>query len=81
MSDIQSQLAQLTTTPGHLSERTQQAVQYRESRNRNEISEQEYQDLLSDLARLDDIELSAAELQNQIIFNQVLDLLKKLPIP
>ena len=80
MIDIQSQLTQLTATPGHLSDRAQQAVQYRDLRARGEISEQEYQDLLSDLARLDDIELSAAELQNQIIFNQVLDLLKNIPI-
>jgi hypothetical protein len=80
MSDIQSQLAELTITPGHLSDRARQAVQYRDLRARGEISEQEYQDLLSDLARLDDIELASAELHNQILFNQFIDVLKSIPI-
>jgi polyhydroxyalkanoate synthesis regulator phasin len=80
MIELQQKLAELTSTPGELSQRAQQALQYRDLVARGEISPEEYQDLLRDLTRLDDIELAAAELHNQILFNQFIDVLKSIPI-
>lgn len=80
MIDLQAQLAQLTSIPGELGERAAQAVLYRDLLSRGEISAAEYQDLLADLKRLDDIQLSAAELSNQIVFDQLVTLLSNIPI-
>jgi hypothetical protein len=80
MIDLQEKLAQLTSIPGELSERAAQAVLYRDLLSRGEISAAEYQDLLADLKRLDDIQLSAAELSNQIVFDQLVTLLSNIPI-
>jgi hypothetical protein len=40
----------------------------------------EYQELLIDLQRLENIQLSAGELDAQIAFNECIELLKNLPI-
>lgn len=60
--------------------RMQQAVSYRDALALGEISPEEYQDLMRDLQRLDDIQLSADELDQQIAFNECLEALMKLPI-
>jgi ATP-dependent Lon protease len=80
MMHLQEKLAAITRTPGQLSQRATQALTYHEQLTRGEISPEEYQDLLSDISRLDGIELAAEELHNQIIFDQFLDLLKTIPI-
>lgn len=61
--------------------RMQQAVHYRDAAARGEINGSEYQDLLEDLRRLDDIQLSADELDQQIAFNECLSALKYIPLP
>lgn len=61
--------------------RIQQAVSYRDAAARGEISQSEYQDLLEDLQRLDNIQLSADELDQQIAFNDCLTALKYIPLP
>lgn len=61
--------------------RMQQAVSYRDAAARGEISQSEYQDLLEDLQRLDNIQLSADELDQQIAFNDCLTALKYIPLP
>ena len=81
MTDIQSQLAQLMGCPGALSDRAGQAVQYKELLGRNEITLAEYQDLVQDLARLDNIELNAQELDHKILLYEVLQALKNIPLP
>ena len=52
-----------------------------DARARGDISDSEYQELLEDLKRLDEIQLSADELDQQIAFNECIDLLKSLPLP
>lgn len=60
--------------------RVQKAIEYREAAQRGEMSVDEYQELLTDLQRLDDIQLSANELEQKIAFNEVLNALMALPI-
>jgi hypothetical protein len=66
------------TVLGH---RMQQAMQYRSAAEAGEISAEEYQELMSDLQRLDQIQLSANELDQQIAFNNIVNTLKSLPLP
>ena len=61
--------------------RMQQAVGYRDAAARGEITANEYQDLLEDLRRLDDIQLAADELDQQIAFNECITALKYIPLP
>lgn len=67
--------------PTALGYRVQQAVSYRDAASRGEISQSELKDLLEDLRRLDDIQLSADELDQQIAFDQCITALMSLPLP
>ena len=67
--------------PNALGYRIQQAVNYRDAAARGEISPSEYQDLLEDLRRLDGIQLSADELDQQVAFNECVNALKYIPLP
>ena len=67
--------------PNALGSRMQQAVGYRDAAARGEISAAEYQDLMEDLRRLDNVQLAAEELDQQIAFDQVLVALKNIPLP
>ena len=60
--------------------RVARAMEYRDAASRGDISQDEYQELLQDLQRLDDIQLSAEELDQQIAFDQCLRALMALPI-
>ena len=60
--------------------RVARAMEYRDAASRGDISQEEYQELLRDLQRLDDIQLSADELDQQIAFDQCLKALMSLPI-
>jgi hypothetical protein len=59
----------------------QQAMQYRSAAETGQISSAEYQELMSDLQRLDEIQLSANELDQQIAFNNIINALKSIPLP
>jgi hypothetical protein len=61
--------------------RVAKAMEYRDAAARGDVSPAEYQDLVSDLQRLDDIQLSADELDQQIAFNECLNALLSLPLP
>lgn len=61
--------------------RMQQAMQYKSAAESGQISSEEYQELLSDLQRLDQIQLSADELDQQIAFNNIINALKSIPLP
>ncbi len=74
---VQNFLAQ-NTVLGH---RMQQAMQYRSAAETGQISSAEYQELMSDLQRLDEIQLSANELDQQIAFNNIINALKSIPLP
>ena len=60
--------------------RVARAMEYRDAASRGDISQDEYQELLQDLQRIDDIQLSADELDQQIAFDQCLKALMSLPI-
>jgi hypothetical protein len=65
---------------GELGNRVRLAVSYRDALARNDLNDAEYQELLVDLQRLENIQLSAGELDAQIAFNECIELLKNLPI-
>jgi hypothetical protein len=56
-------------------------MQYRSAAETGQISSAEYQELMSDLQRLDEIQLSANELDQQIAFNNIINALKSIPLP
>ena len=57
------ELYQLAQGQGHIAERAQIAVQITEQYQAGGISESEYQELMRDLARFDDVCAEAAELE------------------
>jgi hypothetical protein len=65
---------------GELGNRVRLAVSYQDALARGDVTAAEYQELMQDLQRLENIQLSAAELDNQIAFNECIELLKNLPI-
>ena len=65
----------------NLGARVRAAQELGDARARGDINDSEYQELLEDLKRLDEIQLSADELDQQIAFNECIDLLKSLPLP
>lgn len=67
--------------PNRLGERMRMAVTYRDAAAIGEISPEEMQELLEDLRRLDNIQLAADELDQQIAFDQCIQLLKSVPLP
>ena len=81
MMNLDQVIHNFMNQPTALGYRMQQAVGYRDAAARGEISQSEYQDLLEDLRRLDDIQLSADELDQQIAFNECLSALKYIPLP
>jgi len=81
MMNLDQVIHNFVNQPTVLGHRMQQAVSYRDAAARGEISQSEYQDLLEDLRRLDDIQLSADELDQQIAFNECISALKYIPLP
>ena len=67
-------------TEGELGNRVRMAVSYRDALARGDIDDAEYHELLIDLQRLENIQLSAGELDAQIAFNECIELLKSLPV-
>ena len=65
----------------NLGARMRAAQELRDARARGDIDQSEYEELLEDLKRLDDIQLSASELDQQIAFNECIQLLKNIPLP
>lgn len=64
-----------------LGKRVQLAVKYRREAEQGKLSQQELDDLLSDLKSLDRITLTSRELERQIMFKDCIDLLSSLPLP
>jgi len=63
-----------------LGKRVRLAVSYRDSVARGDMSTEEFAELMNDLQRMENIQLAAAELDNQIAFNECIELLKSLPL-
>lgn len=80
MMNLDQVIANFMTQDTTLGRRVQKAVAYRDARAAGEISPDEYRELLRDLQRLDDIQLSANELDQQTAFNACINALLMLPL-
>lgn len=74
-------ISQLLACGGELAVRVTQAQQYQQDLARGAITGDEYQDLMSDLERLDSIQLSAQGLELKVQFYEIMQALKNIPIP
>ena len=64
-----------------LAERVKQAAELRALAESGDITRDGLVELLEDLKRLDNIELSADELDQAIAFNECLEAIAKIPLP
>jgi len=80
MMNLDQVVANFMAQNNALGYRMQRAISYRDALAIGEISQDEYQDLLEDLRRLDDIQLSADELDQKIAFDECVKALMSLPI-
>lgn len=81
MMNIDTVIQNFLAQNNALGYRMQKAMEYKSAADAGQISGQEYQELLNDLQRLDDIQLSADELDQQIAFNNIINALKSVPLP
>ena len=81
MMNLDQVVTNFAAREDNLGARVRAAQELREAYARGDITDSEYQELLEDLKRLDEIQLSADELDQQIAFNQCIDMLKSLPLP
>lgn len=81
MMNLNEVVQNFMAQPNRLGERVRMAMAYRDAAARGEISPDELQELLRDLQRLDDIQMAADELDQQIAFNEVIKALMSLPLP
>lgn len=80
MSDLKG-LLESWQGQDQLSKRVQLAIKYRQDAEAGKLSKQELDDLLQDLKIMDDITLTSQELDKQIMFDDCINLLSKLPLP
>lgn len=80
MMNLEQVVQNFLAQRGALGDRVRRAMEYKQAAERGEISAEEYQELLNDLQRLDDIQLAADELDQKIAFNEVLKALITLSI-
>jgi len=80
MSDISSIMATLQGQPGELGHRVRRMIELRTALDQGDISADEFQELVRDLDKLDAVQLQAHELEQKILFNQVLAVLKNIPL-
>lgn len=78
--NIQQVVANFCAQNNALGYRVQKAMEYRDAFARSDINSAEFQELMDDLQRLDNIQLSADELDQQILFNDCINMLKNLPL-
>ncbi len=81
MMNLDQVVANFSAREDNLGARVRAAQELRDARARGDIDQSEYEELLEDLKRLDEIQLSADELDQQIAFNECINLLKSLPLP
>lgn len=77
--NIQQVVANFSAQNNNLGTRVLRALEYRDALSRGDVNSLEFEDLMEDLKRLDNIQLSADELDQQILFNDCINLLKSLP--
>jgi hypothetical protein len=81
MMNLDQVVANFCAQEDNLGARMRAAQELRDARDRGDLDQSEYAELLEDLQRLDNIKLSATELDQQIAFNECIELLKNLPMP
>ena len=81
MLNLDQVIANFSSQEGQLGERLRQAQAYRHAAAAGQMSADELAEVLQDLQRLDNIQLSAAELDQQIAFNECFEALKSIPLP
>jgi cell division FtsZ-interacting protein ZapD len=81
MMNLDQVVANFSAREDNLGARVRAAQELRDARDRGDIDQSEYEELLEDLKRMDSIQLSADELDQQIAFNECIELLKSVPLP
>lgn len=81
MMNLDQVIANFCERDDQLAQRVQQAAELKALAESGEISRDELVELLEDLKRLDNIELSADELDQAIAFNECLEAIGKIPLP
>jgi len=81
MMNLDQVIQNFCNQPNVLGARVAKACEYRDALARGDISSGEYTDLMNDLKRLDNITMSADELDQQIAFEEVINALLQIPIP
>lgn len=78
--NIQQVVANFCNQNNAMGYRVHKALEYRDALARGDVGQDEFTELMEDLQRLDNIQLSSDELDQQILFNDCINLLKNLPI-
>jgi len=81
MMNLDQVLDNFASQDTELGNRVRQAHEYRRLASAGDITPEEYDSLLRDLQRLESIQLSAAELDQKIAFNEVMQALRNIPLP
>jgi cell division FtsZ-interacting protein ZapD len=81
MMNLDEVIKNFSERDDQLAERVKQAAELRALAEAGDITRDELVELLEDLKRLDNIELSADELDQAIAFNECLEAIAKIPLP
>lgn len=81
MMNLDQVIENFASQATELGNRVRQAQEYRRLAASNEITAEEYEELMRDLQRLENIQLSAAELDQKIAFVEVMQALRNIPLP
>jgi hypothetical protein len=81
MMNLDEVIKNFSERDNQLTERVQQAAELRALAESGDITRDELVELVEDLKRLDNIELSADELDQAIAFNECLEAIAKIPLP
>jgi len=81
MMNLDQVIRDFASQDSELAARVRQAQEYHRLAVIGEITEDEYHSLMQDLERLESIQLSAAELDQKIAFNEVIQALRNIPLP
>lgn len=81
MMNLDQIMDNFTSQDSELGNRVRQAQEYRRLAAAGDITADEYESLMRDLQRLEAIQLSAAELDQKIAFNEVMQALRNIPLP
>lgn len=81
MMNLDEVIKNFSERDNQLAQRVQQAAELKALAEAGDITRDELVELLEDLKRLNNIELSADELDQAIAFNECLEAIAKIPLP